>query len=179
MKLYKYKTQIDELTEINDILKYIKTPTFKQFIDVTKLRAEKIINIEKLTTTKLDFEIRQLFKYAPKVQSNLNVKYWVYRGWSEEEGKEQISKIQQINSNKFIAKVKSGNINHNWSEQKLLETYSEDETKEILSTRGSVGGVASLTRRNNNPEKYYHTFNTRIEYYLNKGLTQKDVKKLY
>jgi hypothetical protein len=112
-----------------------------------------------------------------KYGSTIDIKYWIYRGWSERESKEKISNIQKQRS-KF-------NINY-WKKLGYNESVAEEKIKDIQSSLSKKSnqvfdiefwksnGLSDFDAREKikiHSEKR-SCFNTK--FWLNKGLTAKE-----
>ena len=172
MNIIYRKKIIKTITTIDEVTEYIKDKNFKKLIPLIENRIKRLIDGPDMPMSTFENEIRRLFKTDKGTGPRL-VGYWVNRGYSQDEAKQQVSNIQKENNNKLKLKYASGEVVHNWSRAKL----PEDEADSILFARAKRGNDAKLKKMKEDPAKYKHTFTTNIEYYLEQGMSYDDALK--
>lgn len=129
---------------INNEIEFIDFVTNESIINNFKCLTPKVKtdiaylldNTEQIYKTQLKNKLRQIF-YST---TTMNDKYWLDRGWSEEEAKEKISKLQKKNANIFAVKKQNDPYFYSATTNTQIgywtnKGYSEDEAKLKISER--------------------------------------------
>lgn len=124
----------------------------------------------------------------PKIGST-TIKYWLARGWSKEEAEKRRVKVKRGDSSPMCVEfwLKSGLSNEEavykirsfrkCNVEFWLESgFTYDEAKLKVTQFQKKNSIKGSEKRRENPEKYSHTYNTKIEYYLNQGMSHKEAE---
>ena len=126
-----------------------------------------------------------------KEKNILSINSWVNNGFSEEEAKKEIFKIQSKNSKKrtnpFIP-TKENLKKYGYSEEEIIKIclapteekfwtnkgFSEDEASGKVSELQKVNSLKFSEKRKQNPGAYSAVTHTQLAYWTNKGLSKED-----
>ena len=139
----------------NRVFKDFKESYLKSLVEAYpgKLVLSKILNDIDETRSKLNV----------KLLSNLNVNYWLVRGWSENEA---LEKIQHLKSKRKKPKYTILQINY-W----IDKGFTEEEAKRKISEIQTKNVIAFNEKRKNNPNKYKQSSPMTAEFWNSKGLS--------
>lgn len=102
-----------------------------------------------------------------KLLSNLNINYWLIRGWSIEEAN---SKIKELKSKR--KKSKTCLQTEFW----MNKGFSEEEAKNKIKNIQSQNNKKFNKKRKESPEKYKTSSPMKTEFWVNKGLSEEEAK---
>jgi hypothetical protein len=95
-----------------------------------------------------------------------------------EESNLKVSDIQKNNSNKYVDKLKNGELLCTFSREYLEKIYDKDYVDNLLINRAKYANSVFIENKKLNPTLYIGYNNTSIEYYLKKGYSEDESKKL-
>ena len=169
------KETIDSINKLNN---YITDKNFKCFTDITYQRAIDIIKGPDMCKSEFIKKINGLFNYGAGSQSMYSINFWIYRGWTSEESSLKVTEIQKSNSNKYVNKLKSGELMCTFSREYLETIYDKDYVDNLLSAKAKHASLIFIQNKKLYPTLYVGYNNTSIEYYLKKGYSEEESKKL-
>lgn len=179
MIVTKNKKFFVEITTPSELIEYKNDSRFKKFTEEVYDRCVSILDShEKISSCDLHKELQGLFYYGVKNQSFLNKRFWIIRGYTDEEAAQEISKIQKENALKFVKSVESGKNLHNFSKEYLTKHYTEEELSEKYAENSKRAGITKKNIKEIEPDKYFSSCDTRIEYYVKQGYTEEEAKAL-
>ena len=175
-----YRNKIKETIDNLDTITYhITDKNFICYNDITYQRAIDIIEGPDMCRSEFTKKIKGLFNYGAGSQSIYSINFWIYRGWTLEESNLKVSDIQKNNSNKYVDKLKNGQIQRKQIPKKCdtLEkqqpSYDTGSLKYNITKYGEIEGVTKYKEIS-----YKKGKSTRIEYYLEQGYSEDEPKKL-
>ena len=155
MKVYKRNVLIyDNIIDYRWCVSWLENnlQDFHCVIPESKDNILKLILIDKLSITEFEKKLFDCVRSIYRTSSNRTVKYWTIRGWSEEEAKSKISKLQRKQSKRCI-------------EYWLAKGFSEDEAKKELSLYQKNNGNYAIKKLN-------------IDFWVDLGHTQEEAELL-
>jgi len=139
---------------------------------VPRLFPKDFKNIERIYEIQEElFEKRSIRKLKNHSESRWQEKFWIFRGYSEEEAKQKVSEIQRNNALKFSKKIKENPEKYRDSfntkiEYWLKKGYTLEQAKEKLKERQSTGRLDKFIEREG-PIKGYIKWKQRQEKWQN------------
>jgi hypothetical protein len=165
MIVYRYKVNfLCEIKSIDEFDKFVKTEFWSYFIKTPPHLYEKVsklISRPSIDKTVFCKAIKKLFSCNGKLLSKRQIEFWTYRGYTEDEARQQVSLVQKKSSMRTIEYWTS----RGYTEEDAKIKRSEHQKK--LGNRNKLKPQTELRRLSHRC----------VEYWTDKGYTIEDAKK--
>ena len=181
-----------EISTVNDLELFIKNPPFplgRQINDFIKFHPKEYSYLESLIDSDIKFTKqmikKQIFSKIFKYKLKTMLEYWICRGWSIDDAKLQVSKLQStINKKSIITKRKNPDYKSTFNttiEYWIKKGLSKEDAIKKLKERQTTFTLDKCIKKYGK-EKGTRIYNDRqlkwIESLYN-GKSQEQIKKMY